>query len=174
MDRVICTSAFGMGLDISDVRMVIHWQHPSSVEDYLQEFGRAGRDGRPAVAVLLHDARRVRSNDVELLNFMAKKAAESAQLDAPARTEALNHKVRQIETMARLARQDGCFRRELLGYFAGSKKSRRSFATLLLEWVFSDPGIIRKKVGCCDDCCRRMVKRQGQLGYVQSVLASRN
>ena len=174
MDRIICTSAFGMGLDVSDVRMVIHWQHPSSVEDYFQEFGRAGRDGGPAVAVLLHDARRGRSNDVELLNFMAKKAVESAQLDAPAQTEALNHKVRQIETMARLARRDGCFRRELLGYFAGSKKSRRSFATRLLEWVFSDPGIIRKKVGCCDDCCRRMIKRRGQLGYVQSVLVSRS
>ena len=172
VDRIICTSAFGMGLDVSDVRMVIHWQHPSSVEDYLQEFGRAGRDGRPSVAVLLHDARRGSSNDVNLLHFMAKRAVESAQLDAPAQTEALAHKVQQIETMARLAHQDGCFRRELVGYFAGSKKSRRSFSTWLLEWVFSDPGITRKKVACCDACSRRMIKRRGQLGYVQSVLVS--
>ena len=174
VDRIICTSAFGMGLDVSDVRMVIHWQHPSSVEDYLQEFGRAGRDGQPSVAVLLHNARRGRSNDVNLLHFMAKRAVESAQLDAPAQTEALAHKVQQIETMARLAHQDGCFRRELIGYFAGSKKSRRSFSTWLLEWVFSDPGITRKKVACCDACCRRMIKRRGQLGYVQSVLVSRS
>ena len=41
VDRIICTSAFGMGLDIKNIRMVVHWQHPSSIEDYLQEFGRA-------------------------------------------------------------------------------------------------------------------------------------
>ena len=174
VDRIICTSAFGMGLDVSDVRMVIHWQHPSSVEDYLQEFGRAGRDGRPSVAVLLHDARRGRSNDVNLLQFMAKRAVESAQLGAPAQTEALAHKVQQIETMARLAQQDGCFRRELVGYFEGSKKSRRSFSTWLLELVFSDPGITRKKVACCDACSRSMIKQQGPLGYVRSVLVSRS
>ncbi len=52
VSAVICTNAFGMGIDMPDVRLVIHWQHPASSEDYLQEFGRAGRDGKPAVAVL--------------------------------------------------------------------------------------------------------------------------
>jgi ATP-dependent DNA helicase RecQ len=79
VDRIICTSAFGMGLDVPNVRLIIHWQHPSSVEDYLQEFGRAGRDGKRFVAVLLH-TRRGASNDIGLLDFMAKRAAESAQL----------------------------------------------------------------------------------------------
>jgi ATP-dependent DNA helicase RecQ len=174
VDRIICTSAFGMGLDVSDVRMVVHWQHPSSVEDYLQEFGRAGRDGQPAIAVLLHHARRGRSNDVDLLKFMAERTVASAKLDASAQTEALTHKFHQIETMARLAHQDGCFRRALIDYFAGSKKARRSFSMRLLEWVFSDPEITRKTVGCCDACCQRVIKRRGHLAYVQTLLVSRS
>jgi ATP-dependent DNA helicase RecQ len=173
MDRIICTSAFGMGLDVSNVRMVIHWQHPSSVEDYLQEFGRAGRDGRPSVAVLLHypSSSRYRSDDIRLLRFMAKKAVESARLDM--RSEALAHKQQQIEAMARLVGQDACFRRALVGYFAGSKIApRRSISTWLLEWVFADRGMVQKKAACCDACCRRTIRRRGQLGFVERALIS--
>lgn len=52
IDAVIATSAFGMGLDIPDIRLVVHWQHPFSVEEYVQGFGRAGRDGKRSLAVL--------------------------------------------------------------------------------------------------------------------------
>ena len=69
LPAVICTNAFGMGMDVPDVRLVVNWQHPSSVEDYLQEFGRAGRDGKGAVALLLTD----NGQEVGLLEFMAKK-----------------------------------------------------------------------------------------------------
>lgn len=86
VDRIICTSAFGMGLDIPNVRLVVHWQHTSSVEDYLQEFGRAGRDGKPAVAVLLYDARKPKE-DTSLLEFMAERAVTSARLEQPAHSE---------------------------------------------------------------------------------------
>ena len=168
VDRIICTSAFGMGLDVLDVRLVIHWQHPSSVEDYLQEFGRAGRDGRPAVAVLLH-APPGKSDDIGLLHFMAKKAVDNARHDT--QKEALAHKVRQIGAIGRLVGQEGCFRRALVGYFAGSKAvPRQSLSTRLLEWVFADRRIVRKKVDCCDACCRRTIGRRGPLGFVHSVL----
>lgn len=60
LDIVVATSAFGMGIDKSDIRAVVHAGVPASLDDYYQEIGRAGRDGKPAHAVLVHDPRTIR------------------------------------------------------------------------------------------------------------------
>jgi ATP-dependent DNA helicase RecQ len=69
---VVATNAFGMGVDKADVRSVVHWAIPKSVEAYYQEVGRAGRDGLPSRGILLAS----RADLGRLINFIKGDAVE--------------------------------------------------------------------------------------------------
>jgi ATP-dependent DNA helicase RecQ len=75
-DVVVATNAFGMGVDKADVRSVIHWAIPTSVEAYYQEVGRAGRDGLPARAILLA----MRADLGRLINFIERDGVETSEV----------------------------------------------------------------------------------------------
>jgi ATP-dependent DNA helicase RecQ len=102
--RVICaTVAFGMGIDKSNVRFVVHYDVPRSIEGYYQETGRAGRDGVPAECLLFFNYGDV----AKFERFIEEKESEAERAVARA----------QLERMTRYAYSNDCRRRELLAYF---------------------------------------------------------
>lgn len=149
ISQIICTNAFGMGLDVPDVRMVIHYQQPASAEDYLQEFGRAGRDGKPSLAVLLTS-----NDDTSLLRFMARKTVEAAKLTPEEASKRLRTKIESIETMQAMAlAKRQCMRRSLLRYFDdGSAKQRPSLALKIVMWLYASRTRVDRIRYCCDHC----------------------
>ncbi|MEO7361554.1 MAG: RecQ family ATP-dependent DNA helicase, partial [Gemmatimonadaceae bacterium] len=146
---VICTNAFGMGLDLPNVRLVIHWQHPASVEDYLQEFGRAGRDGSSSIAMLFTGTR-----DAGLLNFMADHTVENSDLVVLEKTFARQAKTDGIRQMKECATaRHVCFRSAIVEYFGEAPTHRRTtLAVKIVEWLFSRKNRKLRATGCCDKC----------------------
>ncbi len=96
---MVATSAFGMGIDKPNIRYIIHHQAPGSLEQYVQEIGRAGRDGRPAHCILLFD---VADLDIqERLQAMSRPAVRHlARLEAALEAWASEHRAPSAAALA--------------------------------------------------------------------------
>ena len=104
--QLICaTTAFGMGIDKSNVRFVVHYSMPSSLENYYQEAGRAGRDGAPAHCVLFFQRK-----DIGLHEFLIQQTCA----DTPEQLERDLHRLRQ---MVAYCETPLCLRAYILQYF---------------------------------------------------------
>lgn len=73
---MVATSAFGMGIDVPDIELVIHFNPPISMTDYIQQLGRAGRDGRKARCILFYDTN---GDDRKIVRSLRKKAAQCSK-----------------------------------------------------------------------------------------------
>lgn len=73
---MVATSAFGMGIDVPDIELVLHFNTPVSMTDYIQQIGRAGRDGRKARCILFYDQH---GDDQKIVHSLRKKAAQTSK-----------------------------------------------------------------------------------------------
>jgi ATP-dependent DNA helicase RecQ len=108
LDVVVATNAFGMGIDRSDVRAVVHLSPPSSVEAYYQEVGRAGRDGAPALGLLLSSRQ-----DLPL----RRRLIEGGGSPLPVPPEIVEHKWGLFLDLMRWAEGGSCRHDAILRYF---------------------------------------------------------
>ena len=115
---IVATIAFGMGIDKANVRTVIHTGLPASVEGYYQEFGRAGRDGLPSRAILLHSYGDTRTHEF----FLARDYPETRVLEK-GDEEQREHRKMQIDLMRRFAEGSACRMLQLVRHFGDQEDS---------------------------------------------------
>ena len=115
IDIVVATVAFGMGIDRSDVRLVLHTSLPKSLEAYQQETGRAGRDGLAAECVLLYS-----SADVFSWESLVRKSAAESDLEPEEQERLIASQMEHLLSMRRYAQAARCRHAALSEYFGQS------------------------------------------------------
>jgi len=159
-DLVVATVAFGMGIDRSDIRFVLHTGMPKSVEHYQQEAGRAGRDGLDAECLLLHSG-----GDVVMWKGMAREAFEEGRIDRDLRA----HAERQAEEINTYCKAGKCRHRTLVEHFGQAFESDGCGACdiCLGEVEFeADSTVVAQKIL---SCVARVGERFG-MNHVADVL----
>jgi ATP-dependent DNA helicase RecQ len=161
---IVATVAFGMGIDRSNIRFVLHAGMPKSVEHYQQETGRAGRDGLEAECVLLYSG-----GDYKTWEFILNKAAEGQETDPEHVKVALQH----VRDMTRYCSGGVCRHRALVQHFGQSYAQPACAACDLclgdMEAVADSTTVAQKILSCV-----ARVKESFGVNHVAHVLHGRS
>lgn len=155
---MVATNAFGMGIDKSNVRFVIHAQVPGSLEAYYQEAGRAGRDGLPSDVILLF-----KLHDVQIQHFFI----DQSEMDEPNK----RREYQKLQDMTQYANTQQCLQQYILNYFGEDGPVCGKCSNCLDERDSQDITVEAQKVL---SCVKRMHENFGKVLIAQVLAGSRN